>query len=142
MLSSRRAADLLAMVLVAIPLFGCGDAVTADAGGSRQSRAATGALPQKPAETADAGEAQDIAPEDAAMMNRISRIEGRHFDLYRHYRELAARQMHMAAADDEIADDDADGADRALRPAVISFSASSLSQALNGCSMRALLALD
>jgi hypothetical protein len=137
MLSSRRAADLLAMVLVAVPLFGCGDAVTGDARDSRQLRTASGALPHT---SADVGEAQDFTPEDAAMMNRISRIEGRHFDLYRHYRGIAARQMHVAAADDDDVDDD--NADGALRQAVISFSASSLSQALNGCSMRALLMLD
>lgn len=140
MLSSRRLADLVTMVLVAIPLFGCGDAVTGDARDSRQSRAAS----SMPSHTsADAGEARDFTPEDAAMMNRISRIEGRHFDLYRHYRGIAARQMHLAADDDDEVDDEgADGMDRALRHAVISFSASSLSQALSGCSMRALLALD
>ena len=136
MLSSRRLVDLATMVLVAIPLFGCGDAVTGDARDSRQLRTASGAPPHT---SADVGEAQDFTPEDAAMMNRISRIEGRHFDLYRHYRGLAARQMRVAADDDEVDEDSTDGA---LRPAVISFSASSLSQALNGCSMRALLALD
>ena len=132
MLSSRRAADLLAMVLVAVPLFGCGDARN---GG--RSPAASGAMSQNSADAS--GDVQDMAPEDTAMMNRIARIEGRHFDLYRHYRMLASRQTHMAdGADDEV-DDDADGA---LRKAVMNFSATSLTQALSACSMRALMALD
>ena len=136
MLSSRRLADLATMVLVAIPLFGCGDAVTGDVRDSRQLRTASGALPHT---SADVGEAQDFTPEDAAMMNRISRIEGRHFDLYRHYRKIAARQMHVADDAGDAVDDDADGA---LRKAVMNFSATSLTQALSACSMRALMALD
>ncbi|WP_151635319.1 hypothetical protein [Noviherbaspirillum aerium] len=142
MLTLRRLADLVVMALVAIPLFGCGDAVTRDARSGSQSRPASDAMSQKPAPDAD--EARDMTAADEAMMNRISRIEGRHFDLYRHYRMLAARQMHGTAdgVDDEVDDDGADGAEGALRHAVISFSASSLSHALSGCSMRALMTLD
>lgn len=142
MLTLRRLAELATMVLVAFPLFGCGNAGTGDAAAgdarSRQYRAASGATPDSKTDGADAvGVAQDLAPADAAAADRISRIEGRHFDMYRDYRLQAARQMHAAA--DGVDDDDADGA---VRHAVISFSASSLNQALRGCSMRALLALD
>lgn len=135
MLTLRRLADLATMVLVAIPLFGCGDPATG----------ANGTNPRKPADTAGvanaAGETREMMPADAGSIDRISRIEGRHFDLYRHYR------MH-AAADDIGGEADLDGADGGLdaegglRHAVVRFSASSVSQALRGCSMRALMALD
>lgn len=130
MLTLRRLAELAMMVLVAVPLFGCGNA--------GNGAAAAGNV------TNTNGEAPDIAPADAVAMDRISRIEGRHFDLYRDFRVHAAPQVRSAADgfDDEADSGDDDRPDGALRHAVISFSASSLNQALRGCSMRALMALD
>ncbi|MEC4722616.1 hypothetical protein RY831_25960 [Noviherbaspirillum sp. CPCC 100848] len=135
MLTLRRLADLATMVLVAIPLFGCGDP-------------ATGANAHKPADTAGvtnaAGETMDMMPADAGSIDRISRIEGRHFDLYRHYRMHAAADNIDGQADLDGAEDadDAVSAEGGLRHAVVRFSASGVSQALRGCSMRALIALD
>lgn len=136
MLTLRRLADLVTMVLVALPLVGCGDAVNGDARNGRQSRSASGSMSQKPADAV--GEAHDLAHADAATMSRIGRVEGRHFDLYRHYRALASGRMHTPA---DAVDDEVDN-DGEFRHAVIRFSASSLSHALSGCSMRALMALD
>ena len=128
MLTLRRLAARATMVLVAIPLFGCDERAA--------GVPAAGAMSQKSANATNAtGGVQDIAPADAVAMDRVSRIEGRHFDLYRHYRAHAAGD----GMDDETDDDGAEGT---MRHAVISFSASSLSQALRGCSMRALMAMD
>lgn len=130
--NSWRLADVLVMAMLAVPIFGCADAV----GDARQPRSVPN--PNPVSQRAAEGD-KDVAVmnEAAAAGQQLIQAELRHFHVYQNYRAVSNAMDESAMHKPDRSKDDA-----RVQHAVMIFSERRMDPALSECLLPTMMVTD